>query len=474
MVFHKKFAILGVSISIVAGLSLITANEVSLKPQIQLTSTSNESRDEIRGQIEQPVSKQDSQNDLARETIITIQGKRQPEQNAAPRRVVRSRFKPRASGDLVNYSQPYESQPDSSVINNQRVFGSTASDIPPPHAYAPAGAQRIVTVDGSGPVTGSDWAVDELNSPQEARAFHQPQDLGAALRQQGYHSAGPRRYSTRYRDDLGGSIHVASPSITSLNYADPYYQNSGHYPDYDHYMPSAAMGNVSMYENLPSYSMPHHHSHLSLAHLGQFDPAHVEALSGSLHARNRWSWPWIDASSYNNHVGLTTAATLKKFAHHHNHKDEHSHHDSDHLSAKWEHGITLGEIVCVALAVVLGIIILGSPFFLLYLMLFNGTSMIGANQMGLLAPAIPQGTAAAGRRKKRSISPFDSKPEDQLKRLSHDHEALGSYLMEQLSPFMNPEKLTDTFTRLMAVKDDIDKLVAKLRGPDKRTFDAEL
>lgn len=226
--------------------------------------------------------------------------------------------------------------------------------------------------------------------------------------------------------------------------------------------------------------------------------------------RSRWSWPWTDVSSYGSGSGHMPSATFKKHYHHHympaHHKghdggsggsgggDHHHHHEEhDHMMSKWEHGITIGEIACIAVAVVLGIIILGSPFFLLFLMLFNGGNLFGATQMGLLAPAAtPAGTAtvAGRRRRKRSIREAEAAirkiarvakggvsgglTKEQLEEIeklraqltSGDLVGMGNYLFEKLSPFVSADKLMQSFVRIMEVKDDVEKLVGKLNLED--------
>lgn len=325
----------------------------------------------------------------------------------------------------------------------------------------------------------------------------------------GEHSAGS--YSIPYHTSAATQATV--PNLNTLDLAQlnelaqPQYNYNGY-----HNPTSYNQNHRSM---LPSHHH-HHHDHNS-AHSGH----------NNYHS-NRWSWPWFDvgsmtssrvepssstepysSNSNGNHNGNPIssynpfgAATFKKhhyFVHeeqdhhdHHGHHNDHSkhklhnkkqhhpseQHDFDHSHeleshGKWEHGISLGEIACVAVAVVLGIIILGSPFFLLFLMLFNGGSLFGGTtQMGLLAPATQAGAAAtpaaaAGkrrRRKKRSINLKDSNEAASKSKLPAQFgmEHIFGQVFEQLSPLISADKLMESFTRLELVRDDIERIVRKL------------
>lgn len=302
---------------------------------------------------------------------------------------------------------------------------------------------------------------------------------------------------------------MASPSMNSFGISDYYGSGSVLDPQNsleDTYESGRSMANFS--EPSPSISASSYGtSGSSLPYYGSlsgssypFEFGHVgysSPQSGSSF-RDRWSWPWTDVGSHFGHnhhssgssiMNPMTAATFKKHIHHHHmpkehhHGKEHEHHhheEHDHMMSKWEHGISIGEIACIAIAVVLGIIILGSPFFLLFLMLFNGGNLFGATQMGLLAPAGAAATTApAGkRRRKRSIegdeiisrlaSTFSASEMKKLKDL--DVKSVGEFLFKRLSPYMNAERLIKSFERIMDVKDDIDRVVGNLRATDKNVW----
>lgn len=207
------------------------------------------------------------------------------------------------------------------------------------------------------------------------------------------------------------------------------------------------------------------------------DEHYLPASSG----RSRWSWPWSDTSG----GALTTSGTFKKhfFQHHQpahvKEQNYHHHHDNDehdHLMHKWEHGVSIGEVACVAVAVVLGVIILGSPFFLLFLMLFNGGNLFGSTQMGLLAPASAQAAAAAlpasgRRRRKRSVDGASGGGggggddglggNDQVKDVP-SVDRVGEFLLDQLSPLLQGDKLLRTLGHIMNIKADFERIMAKL------------
>lgn len=328
------------------------------------------------------------------------------------------------------------------------------------------------------------------------RMFAQPSATGRA------HSMGNPATAASSQTADGLPYFLASPSMNSLDYYGNV--NGDHQPsssaDHDHFIPRSMMSNFSSDSfnfdgpppsYYPTSSSPHHsgHQHHHLPSLSDYVAHYGLPGSGAL-ARNRWSWPWTDASSLGLHsYGPMTAATFKKHYHHmpaqHKEHDHHHHHheEHDHQMSKWEHGISIGEIACIAIAVVLGVIILGSPFFLLFLMLFNGGNLFGGTQMGLLAPAAAGGApaAAAGRRRRRrrSVMSSSSANQDQRSELSQEELAarakeldlhgIGEYLFERLSPFMEPEKLMQSFERMMNVKDDIERIVAdltKVQRPD--------
>jgi hypothetical protein len=355
------------------------------------------------------------------------------------------------------------------VVLPSSLGGDTQGVGPASSPYAVASGESVHNQD-NGIVPDSYVSVARLNQPSSSN-LHFPS------------------ISRMYSGGGGGQFRAppAGPDVSGHYMAAP----SSHFPAYSDYYGSASSvpGGADYHAAEPN----DHYVHRNYSsYQPDFDPAGGSGGAGAhmspydyadgplLSARGRWSWPWTDASSLGFGGGgnsMNTAATFKKHHHHHHyhpkHKEHHHHDGDDHMMAKWEHGITIGEIVCVAVAVVLGIIILGSPFFLLFLMLFNGGNLFGATQMGLLAPASVQAAAtpAVGRRRRRrSIETTDdgdssdrhAKKSSSTKIRPSELIRVGEYLFEQLSPYMDMSKLMSSFERIMDVKDGIDKIVNEL------------
>mgnify|MGYP006965681126 CR=1 FL=1 len=438
------------------------------------------------------------------------------EQSASPihtaqaqRKLIRSRYRLRSGGgelagqqqqqqQLANFSQPFDSQPVQSVpslpANHQPALAraltgntpnSGAIDSPLPYAYLAAPSQRAPAIQqtGSESASSNNLLLDEPTSLNQDNLVDYTPPL-----QQGYTSASSRMFPATGRAHSFSAAtnelpyFLASPSMSSAAYGDYGYSGSAsldhhHHPshhtasatDHDLYgppPPSMLLGNYSdqlSFASSPYYSTPSG---------GLADPSAYLGHHSS--GRNRWSWPWSDVSAFQNLPAspMTSASFKKHHFHHHTPKEykEHDHHhhheEHDHLMSKWEHGISIGEIACIAVAVVLGIIILGTPFFLLFLMLFNGGNLFGGTQMGLLAPAAAAGgaPAATGRRRRRRRSADGGGfSEDELAKFGElDVHGMGEYLFERLSPFLDADKLMRSFGRMMGVRDDIERIIAKL------------
>lgn len=438
------------------------------------------------------------------------------------RKVIRSRYRLRAHRDsapvgqqqtantmsISNYSQPFDQQAQPEVsaapattygIQNhyqtlaralvQPTVSMAVPDQPvSSYNYAPSPVQhRVATASPMGGEASASLYSASSVDPAHARA----QDNEALVEayshpvlpshsQQMHVAAASRMYPSA----ISGSARFSPPSLSMAASSgapgDPAYYGAPSMVAFgDHYgsatsisQPSSASAERDHYEGQRNYS--ENQPEFAGSHLSSWD-----YLDSPLLGRSRWSWPWTDVSSFGSYgldkaSPMNTAATFKKHHHHHyypKHKDHHHHHDEHELMSKWEHGITIGEIVCVAVAVVLGIIILGSPFFLLFLMLFNGGNLFGTTQMGLLAPAAVQAaTSPAGRRRRRrSVGSSDEQGDtgSAKKIKTSDLVRAGEYLFEKLSPYMDGEKLMRSFERLMDVKDDIEVIIAKIGQQDK-------
>lgn len=115
----------------------------------------------------------------------------------------------------------------------------------------------------------------------------------------------------------------------------------------------------------------------------------------------------------------------------------------------WTGGFGIAEIICSIVAIAIGAIILGAPFFLIYLALMGNFS--GSGTLNLTNPtqgATPAGGAATtvnGRRKRLAIF-------EQLSSLGDRQHASGSLheaIISQLSPFIDLQQVTSSFKRLV-------------------------
>lgn len=97
-------------------------------------------------------------------------------------------------------------------------------------------------------------------------------------------------------------------------------------------------------------------------------------------------------------------------------------------------GFDLAEIVCTAVAVAIGAVIVGAPFILLYLFVMNqmqgnGPSAIGPSGGAISLTGPSSSTTVTGRKKR--------------------HTSLSEALFRQLSPLVNTEQVAQTFKVLM-------------------------
>lgn len=431
------------------------------------------------------------------------------------RKLIRSRYRLKTADQqqqLVNYSQPFDAPARQQPVLARALAQHQADanvDFPISYTYMAAPSQRAAVVHSSLAETGGGSSGQLMLD--EPTAYNQDSLLDYSGPMQafpgggrGYSALTAARLSAAASDQqLQQQQQQYSPSSSSAAAPHDYYGSTSlDHPQHDHYdtlgrNSNPLLANYSEYHasTLPYYgalgSSQYPFDFLAGTH-GLAGHHHHNSMAGQ---KNRWSWPWTDISNFGNHYGNPmTAATFKKHYHHHHHapKEHHikEHHDEghhheehEHLQSKWEHGISIGEIACIAIAVVLGIIILGSPFFLLFLMLFNGGNLFGTTQMGLLAPAGGQPTqgAAGRRRRKRSLelsqligeklkNGFSQKELEQfLEKLNLTGGNGG--LFEGLSSLLDADKLMRSFTRIMDVREDIDRIVAKL-DYDNRFQDA--
>lgn len=144
----------------------------------------------------------------------------------------------------------------------------------------------------------------------------------------------------------------------------------------------------------------------------------------------------------------------------------------------WTGGFGVAEIICGIIALSVGAVILGAPFFLIYLALmgnFSGSgtlSLANPTQSGMTTGG-PGGSGTAtinGRRKRLAI--FEQAT-GRLGGLDQPHlqlSALADTVISQLSPFVDFQQVTDTFRQLVNSIEKYSKLNSKKpTGPKSAT-----
>lgn len=119
--------------------------------------------------------------------------------------------------------------------------------------------------------------------------------------------------------------------------------------------------------------------------------------------------------------------------------------------SSWTSGFSVAEIICGLIAISIGAIILGAPFFLIYLALmgnFSGSGTLSlTNPTGGASPAGAATTTVNGRRKRLAIF------EQLTSSVNHKSAAeLGSFaesIANQLSPYVDLQQVASTFKRLV-------------------------
>lgn len=117
----------------------------------------------------------------------------------------------------------------------------------------------------------------------------------------------------------------------------------------------------------------------------------------------------------------------------------------------WTGGWGLGEIVCTLIAISIGAIILGAPFFLIYLALmgnFSGSGTLSlTNPTGITTAGGAATTVSNGRRKRLAI--FEQL--NSLSEISKQSSDFGKFIdsiLHQINPLVDARQVTETFKRL--------------------------
>lgn len=122
----------------------------------------------------------------------------------------------------------------------------------------------------------------------------------------------------------------------------------------------------------------------------------------------------------------------------------------------WTGGFGISEIICAVVAIAIGVVILGAPFFLIYLALMGNFS--GSGTLSLTNPAsstVAGGSTPApvGRRKRLAI--FEQQFNDGQKSVGNlDLEKIKENLSKHLNPMIDIQKVSDTLKKLV---DSIEK-----------------
>lgn len=193
-------------------------------------------------------------------------------------------------------------------------------------------------------------------------------------------------------------------------------------------------------QQLYSPSHHHHRSPMGYPTNAAYDRSNYYADHYAGHYQPAASSPfWASSSSLGSTGGLMSSAST--------------------ALSHWTNGFSISEIVCGLVALAIGAVILGAPFFLIYLALMGNFS--GSGTLSLTNPtqgaATPGGasTTVNGRRKRLAI--FEQSfnmDNDNKKNRTSDYVALSDSLISHLSPFVNFQQVTGTFKQLI---DSIEK-----------------
>lgn len=280
--------------------------------------------------------------------------------------------------------------------------------------------------------------------------FFQNQEIAAQLAATG---SGTAASSPAYLES-GAS----APSSRHLNPAASEYL-AGYHP-----YPSAGS---DTYERAYQNSIHPHSSHYNNNHYNHHHGAPFNPPPGYPdHARSQvapspahYFGPEIGSFAANSHSHSLPASGLISSA--------------SHALSHWTGGFGIAEIVCSLVAVAIGAIILGAPFFLIYLVLmgnFSGSGQISlANPTG--APTTPAAaTVAPAGRRKRSVADMRQTLVNQLAQArAHTNNIinnttnnnnnnrvtfpplpdLAKFTLDKLSPLVDPLKLAETYGKLV-------------------------
>lgn len=126
---------------------------------------------------------------------------------------------------------------------------------------------------------------------------------------------------------------------------------------------------------------------------------------------------------------------------------------ASHALSHWTNGFSIGEIICGLVALTIGAVILGAPFFLIYLVLMGNFS--GSGTLSLTNPTSTAGaaggaaTTANGRRKRLAVFEAMNLNNDKLTQ-HQDLDKFVKSLANNISPFIDLQQVSRTFRHLVS------------------------
>lgn len=318
---------------------------------------------------------------------------------------------------------------DSSAYNTFGESLAQQSSIVPPSSSSSSSSSLALTSNSNSPAS----VARQLSALSGMNNLAQQADYSAAPSSSNYYassnSMSPSEAAT-YGSPMASNYHAASYQQTPLHY---------HSSHHDRYGPP-----------LSSYQSQHQHnyykSNAALPPIGY--PSNAFASSspstnyydrmGHATASHSSFWPLSSFSSFPSHGGSLISGAS---------------HALSHLT----NGFTIGEIICGVIAISIGAIILGAPFFLIYLALMG--NFTGSGTLSLTNPTAAGGAAAAGggaatgangRLKRSAMSePSLSFNDHELARRHLHVSSLADSFFSELSPLIDLQQVSETFKHLV-------------------------
>lgn len=254
-------------------------------------------------------------------------------------------------------------------------------------------------------------AYSSFGEPIPSTNSAQTANVGSPARQLSTSDYAP--HSNYYASYMSPSSNEASYSGTQSTGS--HYQMPSHHPSYQNY-----------YKSPMSYAYPSNSAYDRHSDSHYYD----RTLPGSMPSQ------YWGTSYAGNSANLMTSASS--------------------ALSHWTKGFTISEIICAVVAIAIGAVILGAPFFLIYLALMGNFS--GSGSLSLTNPTQGSSTSGGGtttvngRRKRLAIfEQLNTKLDQQH---ASEFVALADSIVGQLSPFVDLQQVSTTFKRLIS---SIDK-----------------